>query len=103
MVHGRWRLTLSPAERAQGARADRTLALDPARAESWSTQLEALLTLQVPGARLRVAQADGDGWQLLEVRAPTQPETVVQVDRASLGRLLGAPDDTARLEMRVQC
>jgi hypothetical protein len=99
VVDGRWRLTLDRDRRPPDAAPGRPLALDPAHHEVWETELEALLTLAVPGTRLRVAQADGSGWQLLELRAPTQPETVVQLDRAAVGALLGADD--VRVELRV--
>lgn len=101
VVDGRWRLTLDRAQRATAA-ASRPLALDPAHPEVWETELEALLTLQVAGTRLRVAQADGAGWRVLELRAPTTPETVVQLDRAAIGALFDAEAGTVRVELRVR-
>ncbi len=101
VVRGRWRLTLDAAQRAQAVGAAPSLSLDPAYAEAWETQLEALLTLQVPGARLRVAGADPHGWRLLELRAPTRPETVVQLDRAAVAQVLDSEADDVTVELRV--
>lgn len=102
VVQGRWRLTLDAAQRAQTHKTVAALSLDPAYPEVWETQLEALLTLQVPGARLAVASADAEGWRVLEVRAPTNPETVVQLDRGAVARVLDAPSEAVRVELRVQ-
>lgn len=102
VVDGRWRLTLDRAQCATSGAAARPLALDPAHPEVWETELEALLTLQVPGTRLRVAQADDAGWRVLELRAPTTPETVVQLDRAAVGALFDADAETVRVELRVR-
>ncbi len=99
VVRGRWRLTLDPMQRAQAFDGAGALSLDPEYPEAWETQLEALLMLQVPGARLRVARADAHGWRVLEVRAPTVPETVVQVDRAGVAQAFGAEE--VRVELRV--
>lgn len=103
VVRGRWRLTLDRAQRAQVHASTHVFALDSAHQESWETQLESLLTLQVPGARLQVTHADAEGWRLLELRAPTQPETVVQLDRAAVARAFGtdAQSDAVRVEFRV--
>jgi hypothetical protein len=101
VVNGRWRLTIDPAQRAQRLGAAGALALDPGHPEVWETQLEALLTLQVPGARLRVARASARGWDVLEVRAPTQPETVVQLDRDAVGQLFDATPETTHVQLRV--
>jgi len=101
VVNGRWRLTLDPAQRAQSLGAAGALSLNPEHPEVWETQLEALLTLQVPGARLRVTRANAHGWQLLELRAPTQPETVVHLDRDAVGQLFDASPETMRVELRV--
>jgi hypothetical protein len=101
VVHGRWRFTHDPLQRAQAAGVAGRLSLDPAYAEGWETQLEALLTLQVPGARLQVREADTQGCRLLELRAPTRPETVVHLDRAALAQLFGDDAEDTRLELRV--
>lgn len=101
VVNGRWRLTLDPWQRAQRFDGAEALSLDPAYPEAWETQLEALLTLQLPGARLQVARADAHGWQVLEVRAPTCPETIVQLDRSAVARVFDAPPDALRMELRV--
>jgi hypothetical protein len=101
VVDGRWHLTLDPAQRAQRLGAAGGLSLDPERPEVWETQLEALLTLQVPGTRLRVARANAHGWELLEVRAPTQPETVVQLDRAAVAGVLDGDPIDVTVELRV--
>ncbi len=101
VVRGRWRLTLSQAQRAHTASAPFALSLDPAIPEVWETELAALLTLQTPGARLAVARADAHGWRELELRAPTRPETVVQLDRAAVARVLDADADSVRVELRV--
>jgi len=100
VAHGRWRLTLDPSQRAQRL-AGGALALDPSYPEAWRTQLEALLTLQVPGARLAVADADARGWRLLELRAPTRPETVVQVDQSGMSQVFGGAGHVVRVELRV--
>ncbi len=101
VVHGRWRFTHDPLQRAQAAGVAGGLSLDPTHAEGWETQLEALLTLQVPGARLQVIEADTQGCRLLELRAPTRPETVVQLDRGALAHLLDGEAEDTRLELRV--
>jgi hypothetical protein len=101
VVRGRWRLTLDPMQRAQAFDGAGALSLDPAYAEAWETQLEALLTLQVPGARLRVAGADANGWRLLELRAPTRPETVVQLDRAAVAQVMDRAIEAVTVELRV--
>ncbi len=75
--------------------------LDPAVPEALAAELEALLTLQVPGARLSVTHADGDGWRRLEVRVPTSPETVVQLDRAAVAGVFGCAPGTVRVALRV--
>jgi hypothetical protein len=102
VTSGQWRLTLDRAQRAYAGAPTRALTLDAAQREVWETELEALLTLQVPGARLAVTQADADGWRELELRAPTRPETVVQLDRAAVAGVFGAEPDTVRLELRVR-
>ena len=99
---GQWRLTLDPTERAYASTSSRTLTLNPAQREVWETELEALLTLQLPGARLAITQADATGWQQLEMRAPTQPETVVQLDRAGIASVFGVAPDSVRVEWRVR-
>ncbi len=101
VVRGRWRLTLDPAHRTQAAGAAGRLTLDPGHTEAWQTELEALLTLQVSGARLRVACADTHGWQLLEVRAPTNPETVVLLDRAAVARVFDCESDRLQVAFRI--
>jgi hypothetical protein len=101
VVNGRWRLTVDPTERAQRTSTAAAFVLDPAHPELWQTRLEALLTVQVPGARLRVTRANADGWQWLELRAPTQPETVVQLDREAVAQLVGATPETTNVELRV--
>jgi len=101
VVRGRWRLTLDPTQRAQAFDGTGALSLDPAYAEAWATQLESLLTLQVPGARLRVVRADGAGWRELEVRAPTRPETVVRLDQGAVARVFDAEPEAVRVELRV--
>ena len=102
VTSGHWRLTLDRAQRAHRGPTARSLALDPAQREVWETELEALLTLQLPGARLAVTQADADGWRELELRAPTHPETVVQLDRAAVAGVFGAEPGTVRVELRVR-
>jgi hypothetical protein len=77
------------------------LSLDPTYGEAWETQLEALLTLQVPGARLHVKGADTQGWRLLELRAPTRPETVVHLDGAAVSQILANGAEDTRVELRV--
>lgn len=101
VVRGRWRLTVDPVQRAQPLGAAGVLSLDAAYPEVWETQLEALLTLQVPGARLAIVGADADGWRVLEVRAPTTPETVVQMDGTAIARLFDATVGEMRVELRV--
>jgi hypothetical protein len=101
VVPGRWRLTLDRSQRAQTLGATAGVSLDADYPEVWETELEKLLTLQVPGARLRVAGADASGWRVLEVRVPTHPETVVQLDRRAVGQLLDADPDAVRVELRV--
>jgi hypothetical protein len=102
VTQGQWRLTLHPAERASAHTPSRAPALDPTQREAWETELEALLTLAVPGARLAITHADANGWQQLELRAPTCPETVVQLDRAGLASVLGVAPDAVRVEWRVR-
>ncbi len=100
-VHGRWHLSFDASQRAQRVGTAGTLALDPTHAEAWETQLEALLMLDVPGARVQVVRGNPHGWQLLELRAPTQPETVVQLDRSAVAQLLDTTVDQMRVELRV--
>ncbi len=102
VVRGRWRFTVDAAQRAQIEGQAGPLSLDPTFPEVWETQLESLLTLRIPGARLAVARADRKGWRELELRAPTLPETVVQVDRAAVARILDADASSVRVELRVQ-
>lgn len=101
VVRGRWRLTLDPAHRAQVAGAAGQVSLDPHHPEVWETQLESLLTLRVQGARLQIQSVDSHGWRILEVRAPTNPETVVQLDRAALARLFECDAERMTVEFRV--
>lgn len=102
VVRGRWRFTLDPVQRAQTEGLAGVLSLDPSWPEVWETQLESLLTMRIPGARLAVARADMHGWRELELRAPTVPETVVQLDRAAVARVLDADESAVRVELRVQ-
>jgi hypothetical protein len=102
VTSGQWRLTTDPHQRAQPLGAAQRLSLDPAYPEGWATDLEALLTLQHAGARLAVRQADATGWQQLELRAPTRPETVVQLDRAAVAQLFGCAEDALRVELQVR-
>ncbi len=107
VVQGRWRLTLDPMQRAQRAneweseRTTHEMSLDPTYFEAWQTQLEALLTLQTPGARLAVAAADAQGWRMLELRASTRPETIVQLDRSAVAQVLDAKPEAVTVELRV--
>lgn len=102
VTSGQWRLTTDPRERVQPAGSAGRLALDPAHVEAWETELEALATLQVPGARLAVRHADASGWQQLELRAPTRPETVVQLDRGAMAAVFGCVAEALRVELRVR-
>lgn len=98
-LRGRWRLAGPSSEGVSWHRATSAPPLDPDYPEAWETQLESLLTLQSPGARLQVISADTQGWREIELRAPTQPETVVQLDRAAVAKILDAAD--VRVELRV--
>jgi hypothetical protein len=63
---------------------------DPARDPvAWTERLRRVLMLQEPGVRLRVGHATAHDWQTLEVTVPTQPPTLLQVDRPAVAQLLG--------------
>lgn len=90
-VPGRWHLDLPGAGRplVRDARTAQPLPQhnDP---HAWRAYLVQLLTMQIPGAQLRVHTASANAWQSLEVAAPTTPISVVQIDREGLEALLGA-------------
>ena len=102
VARGEWRLTLGPTHRQVTERAPVPPALDPARPERMAAELESLLTLQLPGTRLSVTHVDDEGWRELELRLPSQPETVVQLDRAAVARVFGGTPDTVRVTMHVR-
>lgn len=80
-----------------GARSARPLPVaDDVSAEAWHEHLLRFVRLQHPRMQLRVVRADTDGWQQIELSAPTVPLSVVQLDRQGMARLLGAD---ARLTM----
>lgn len=101
VVPGVWSFSDDPRHRARPLGGVPALTLDALDSELWTAQLIRLLTLQERGARLRVARADALGWETLEVRAPTSPETVVEVDRLAVARLLGSEVDEAQVDFRV--
>ncbi len=100
-VPGIWSFSHDPRHRARTLGDTPGLVLDPLDTAGWATQLTRLLTLQERGARLRVARADAAGWQTLEVRAPTSPETIVEVDRAAVDHLLGGDAQAVDVSFRV--
>lgn len=98
-VPGTWHLDLPGAARPMtaGARSVRPLqAADDVSAGAWHEHLLRFVRLQHPRMQLRVVRADTDGWQQIELSAPTVPLSVVQLDRQGMARLLGAD---ARLTM----
>jgi hypothetical protein len=97
VVPGSWTLDLEPdtAPRRYGSAGSRLDLGDP---DAWLAQLTRLITLQVPGSRMRVTSMGRDGWETLEVRAPSRPETVLEFDRGALGKVLG---DGAGVRLRV--
>lgn len=56
---------------------------------AWAARMHTVLSLQEPGTRLRVGDADASGWRAIEVVVPTRPLTCVHVDRHAVGALLG--------------
>ena len=52
--------------------------------------------------RLQVTRANENGWNVLELRAPTFPETVVQLDRAAVAQVMDCAPHELQIELRVR-
>lgn len=93
-VPGTWTLTNTPFHRSI-SHAEQHVAApipDPSQDPSaWASRMRSVLSMQEPGTQLRVGNGDGNGWKTLEVAIPTQPPTIVQVDRNAVAQLLHAP------------
>lgn len=98
-IPGTWHLHM-PAHGRKGGPGGRALLPlpEPGKWGAWREHLLRLVTLQLPGAQLRVCRADRAGWRMLEFSAPTAPASVLQLDREALGALLG-PD--AHLDLSI--
>jgi hypothetical protein len=68
---------------------------------AWASRMQTVLSLQEPGTRLRVGDADASGWKAIDVVVPTRPPTLVHVDRDALGALLGGAA-TIRLTISLE-
>jgi hypothetical protein len=70
----------------------------PALGEAaWAARVGQLMTLREPGLQLRIGLSDAEGWQTLEVTAPTRPATVVEFDRAAIARVGGVSSIALRV------
>ncbi|MCC6241811.1 MAG: hypothetical protein IT353_03175 [Gemmatimonadaceae bacterium] len=92
-IPGTWTLLDTPFHRVaatttQSAAPIPDVTRDPA---AWAARMSTVLSMQEPGARLRVGTTDNSGWQTLEVAIPTLPPTIVQVDHHAVSQILKAP------------
>ncbi len=65
---------------------------------AWAARMRTVLSLQEPGTRLRVGDADASGWRAIDVAVPTRPPTVVHVDRQAVAALVGG---AATIRLRI--
>lgn len=95
VVRGTWNLEWSPRALVRpGAAAVSMPAIGDA---AWVARVERLMTLGEPGLQLRIGQSDAEGWQTLEVTAPTRPTTVIEFDRAAMARVGGVSSIALRV------
>ena len=98
-VPGTWHLDLPHESRALQPHPRVALPLpDVTDLDAWREHLLRVVSLQLPGSRLRVRETAAGTWRSLEIAAPTVPRSVVQIDRDGWARLMGG---SARMEMRV--
>ena len=95
VVRGTWNLEWSPRGLVRpGAAAVSMPVIGDA---DWAPRVGQLMTLREPGLQLRIGLSDAEGWQTLEVTAPTRPATVIEFDRAAVARVAGVPAISLRV------
>lgn len=96
VIRGTWNLEWTPRALVRpGAPAPSLPPIEDA--VEWNDRVARLMTLDEPGLQLRIGRSDADGWQTLEVTAPTRPATVIEFDRGAMASVAGVPSIALRV------
>lgn len=99
-VPGTWTLDDAPFHRREAATTYEAAPLPGVSDDgaAWAARMRRVLSLEEPDTRLRVGDANANGWQTLELAVPTRPVTIVQIDRAALASLV---DGAVTVRLRI--
>ena len=96
VVPGTWQLEFAPRALVRAGGADDVPSLRDA--EAWHDRMSQIMTLQEPGAQLRIGTMSNGAWRTLEVTVPSRPPMLVEFDRAALVQVVGAE----RVQLRLR-